>query len=199
MANYLYNGVELPDINEVWTDKETYPYAFVCRVETEDDEGKAEGVMILLSDTKGEFNDLAQTHMIPQPFNYCMYGLDGNDYKYAVSGTMDVAFPLHGEGYTTLLWASHDICRTVWNGNNYVETDEVMFAASDPILVSIPTPSPDPTSMYLGWLVGRRITGLRKIKVIRDAELIDAELIDGVLYIKNAPNAILNGNTLEVI
>jgi hypothetical protein len=29
MANYLYNGVELPDINEVWTDKETYPYAYI--------------------------------------------------------------------------------------------------------------------------------------------------------------------------
>jgi hypothetical protein len=29
MANYLYNGVELPDINEVWTDKTTYPYAVI--------------------------------------------------------------------------------------------------------------------------------------------------------------------------
>ena len=29
MANYLYNGIELPDINEVWTDKETYPYGFI--------------------------------------------------------------------------------------------------------------------------------------------------------------------------
>lgn len=28
MANYLYNGVELPDINSVW-DKETYPYAYI--------------------------------------------------------------------------------------------------------------------------------------------------------------------------
>lgn len=30
---YSYNGVELPDINEVWTDKETYPYAFLTRVD----------------------------------------------------------------------------------------------------------------------------------------------------------------------
>lgn len=31
MANYLYNGVELPDINEVWTDelKAQYPYALI--------------------------------------------------------------------------------------------------------------------------------------------------------------------------
>ena len=34
MANYLYNGVELPDINAVWTDKETYPYAAVITVAT---------------------------------------------------------------------------------------------------------------------------------------------------------------------
>lgn len=26
---YLYNGVRLPDINTVWTDKETYPYALI--------------------------------------------------------------------------------------------------------------------------------------------------------------------------
>ena len=32
MANYLYNGVELPDIHTVWTDKETYPYACVLYV-----------------------------------------------------------------------------------------------------------------------------------------------------------------------
>lgn len=28
-GNYLYNGVEFPDINTVWTDKTTYPYAFI--------------------------------------------------------------------------------------------------------------------------------------------------------------------------
>jgi hypothetical protein len=28
---YLYNGVELPDINTVWTDKATYPYAMITR------------------------------------------------------------------------------------------------------------------------------------------------------------------------
>lgn len=27
----LYNGVELPEINSVWTDKETYPYAFIFK------------------------------------------------------------------------------------------------------------------------------------------------------------------------
>ena len=32
MANYLYNGVELPNINGVWTDKETYPYAFISEI-----------------------------------------------------------------------------------------------------------------------------------------------------------------------
>lgn len=29
MANYLYNGVELPDIDAVWIDKKTYYYAFI--------------------------------------------------------------------------------------------------------------------------------------------------------------------------
>lgn len=29
MDLYSYNGVEFPDINEVWTDKDTYPYAYI--------------------------------------------------------------------------------------------------------------------------------------------------------------------------
>lgn len=28
---FLYNGVRLPDIDSVWTDKETYPYAMIWR------------------------------------------------------------------------------------------------------------------------------------------------------------------------
>lgn len=31
---YLYNGVTAKDINEVWTDKKTYPYAFLARLGT---------------------------------------------------------------------------------------------------------------------------------------------------------------------
>lgn len=31
---YLYNGVQLPDINRVWTDKVTYPYAMITRTIT---------------------------------------------------------------------------------------------------------------------------------------------------------------------
>lgn len=34
MANYLYNGVELPNINTVWADKITYPYACIARERT---------------------------------------------------------------------------------------------------------------------------------------------------------------------
>lgn len=30
MANYLYNGVEAPDINAVWVDKATYPHAYMA-------------------------------------------------------------------------------------------------------------------------------------------------------------------------
>lgn len=46
-------------------------------------------------------------------------------------------------------------------------------------------------AILLGWLVGY---------IIRDSlrgDTVDAELIDGVLYIRNA-SAILNGNILEV-
>ena len=31
IIGYSYNGVVLPDINEVWTDKEAYPYAVVFK------------------------------------------------------------------------------------------------------------------------------------------------------------------------
>jgi hypothetical protein len=36
MANKLYNGIELPDIDTVWTDKVTYPYAVIFRYNVTD-------------------------------------------------------------------------------------------------------------------------------------------------------------------
>ena len=34
MINYLYNGIELPDIHTVWIDEESYPYACIARRRT---------------------------------------------------------------------------------------------------------------------------------------------------------------------
>lgn len=50
MAKYLYNGVELPDINEVWTDKVTYPYAVVSKDTFDESNSKYSFVLYLCSE-----------------------------------------------------------------------------------------------------------------------------------------------------
>ena len=49
-GNMLYNGVELPDINKVWTDKTTYPYASIVYC-TSDVFTNPQGYYLYFSDT----------------------------------------------------------------------------------------------------------------------------------------------------
>lgn len=74
-------------------------------------------------------------------------------------------------GAETLLWANHDILNS--NGSVYL-------AASDP--VPVVTNTLDPTALLMGWLVGKRVAGLRKtqtdVPVVPDEPI--AYLYNGV-------------------
>ena len=130
MANFLYNGVELPDINEVWTDelKQQYPYA------------------IIHITTKGTYRIELQTAML-------VYFVDGEE-LYAKSYTDTRQFDLidgvwiwqRDSFYTAnsgtsrnILWSSYDIA-------NWSEDDgdlDVYFPASEPIPVGGSAPIPE--------------------------------------------------------
>lgn len=80
--------------------------------------------------------------------------------------------------------------RTYWSNHNIFSADGTLYlAASEPI--PVPTWIPDLTSMVLGWQIGGVIIEQRS------SYLVDAFLINDVLYINDA-KAELNNDILEV-
>lgn len=144
MANYLYNGVELPDINTVWTDKETLPHATIF---------PHDGTYRLLvasslqwrksSDGVSEYLRVVDSNIL--------YELVDDLWALLTDNTDDTG------GYawkdvTQLTWTNKDIY--------YVDASDVYLAASESVPVTT-APAPDPLSMMLGMLVGRIINGQR--------------------------------------
>ena len=141
MAKYLYNGVELPQLPE-W-DNVAYPYALIYR--------HIESGNYYLRCGEQAFVD--RTHAtvpnIYQSGKSVWYSNDGSAWKY---GDSDVAGDTISPTYNNIIWTNHNILST--------KDSSVYLAASDPIPVTS-SPAPDPTSMLMGWLVGRAIAGQR--------------------------------------
>lgn len=116
MANYLYNGVELPDIDSVWTDKETYPYAIVA---------KNDKYYLYLSAAKNYAKDI--TGFIGAGAYACFtYDIGGTASDWAVKdrGTLE-----SDAGWAVApFWSNHDIIN---------QTDNSVFlAATEPVPAS---------------------------------------------------------------
>ena len=138
--NYLYNGVELPAPPAGWN-KNSHPYALINQDPMYHNywfRAYSDPVIVLTKGTvSGGFAD-GEAEAISCELN----GEDwGEPYAFTTS-----AYTVVGE-----VWTNHDILNL--DGTTYL-------AASDPIPVSSFTP--DPISMTMGWLVGRRIAGQRK-------------------------------------
>ena len=136
MANYLYNGIELPALPE-W-DKETYPYAYI----TNDGslycfwyEATAKNV-----GDGGYMTSFSTTRM---------YLLKDGVWEKTVT---------YGGGY--LLWSNADTYYAEGDAIDEELWGTLYLAASDPIPVTS-APAPDAASMLMGWLVGRAIAGQR--------------------------------------
>ena len=132
MAKYLYNGIPLLDINTVWTDKTTYPYAILV----------VNAIETIL-------------HISPVPFIYnnptvSIDGVAGSPkYRYDSSGWVEDGT---GSGYTGsgVKWTNYDIIDTSDNS--------VYLAASEPVLVEDPVPDNvnfDLKSFLIGFALGR--------------------------------------------
>lgn len=110
----LYNGVKLPDIDSVWSDKATYPYSFlVSRI------GTTRTVLWLTSDPV-VFNSSNQFRVETLGREYWFEaGSFGWEYKREVETGSSL-----GGSYYQLLWSNHDILK-------YDNT--VYLAASSPV------------------------------------------------------------------
>lgn len=154
--NYLYNGVELPALPEY--DATRYRYSFIYLRNNGVYHFFALTSNIEYSPDGTDGNDIV-TVDAGTWVQYRLYDLSGEwtffseNNQYATLTTCDI------EAGDKLIWSSHDIIDTTDNS--------LYLAASDPIPVggepeNPTTFTPDPISMTLGWLVGRRIAGQRK-------------------------------------
>ena len=140
--NYLYNGVELPALPE-W-DKEKYPYAVIAEVYGF---GKTYWGLFVMPVKLYWDSVLAYPTVYSTCEGYFAGCHDGvwEDLKFR-----DVLIR-EGDpiGFT---WSNFDVLD---------DNGELYQAATDPIPVGTSTFTPDPISMTMGWLVGRRIAGQR--------------------------------------
>ena len=145
MANYLYNGVELPDIEPRWElvgGKNERPYATIYRAEN------AIGEIV----TTLCFSSL--------PFVYDGLEMSTGYGYYDTDALLSSGGPWWGGGLgdrfgtrkinpDDYIWSSYDILN---------EDGTVYLATSSPIPVN-PAPTLDPTALLMCWQVGNRIRG----------------------------------------
>ena len=150
MDKYRYNTAELPDINAVWTDKETYKYAHIhvgSGGEYYDND------YFLALSTAPWVNNTTNT-LIGQEWEtdgtILYYGIKNGVWEYNSSSSTGGTLV---ENMTALIWSNHDFLN---------EDGSVYLAASDPIPVVEPC---DKNALLLGCRVGQLIKGMRgKVK-----------------------------------
>ena len=182
MADYLYNGIRLPQLPE-W-DKTVYPYAYISY-------SPPYYHFLRCSQTPAYYNtNSTPVFSIWNPsidcaFNDGAFGIYDTDWGEWMTHNNAGGFGLGAENPdeddTTLIWCNHDV--TYPDGT-------VFMKASEPV----PVEPIDPTSFMQGWLIGKRLAAMRGELLNDDTEV---ELIDGILYIKNA-KAILTNGILEM-
>lgn len=156
MPNYLYNGVELPALPE-W-DKEKYPYAVIFR-------NSGDKYILWAMPVEGVYRKDA-TIAIPKIYDNVVY-FAYKEGDYVRAEIVDDAWEssietrlnflqipldkLDGSIVSTIIWTNHDIISNT-DGSVY-------FATSTP--VPVVTNTLDPTALLMGWMVGKRVAGMR--------------------------------------
>lgn len=159
--NYLYNGVELPDINSVWTDewKAEYPYACILKTGINN--------RLLISPhplVAGTFKNLygVDFFAVGHPstsgdvLDYAEANfLDGyyDDWSEFDPATQSRKTGLYSLSDGVFLWSSYDIINE--------DDNTIYFSPSDPIPVN-PAPTLDPTALLMGWRIGQKVASQRK-------------------------------------
>ena len=145
MANYLYNGVELPALPE-W-DKTVYPYAIIHKRGTE---------------TAPEYTFAAFTKRV-YPISsgnvvtrdnsafgrtYWEYDAKGNEWVFAYANAEADSTYFRAPN---IIWTNTDLYSL------YFDEEIFYLAASDPV----PVPETDHNARIQGWLVGKRLAAMR--------------------------------------
>lgn len=154
----LYNGIELPDINDVWTDKAMYPYAFIRK------------------DQAGTYRIYACTDPLVYSsgkvsasvkLTYCSWYCGSNDVTWTAAtneGTSSPSSYFTDEWNTYVVWANHDIIDTSSNTIYLTSSDPVTIAPVDAYYISI---------FLLGQHLRHSLMG--NLATTREMKWVDAE------------------------
>ena len=121
--NYLYNGVELPDIDVVWTDKETYPYALIGM-------GSTGNCTLYISNATGTYGKPSGSFFFEagtyeNPYTLIKYTCQegGTNWEWKEqTNTSALGIPFFVEDYEPVLWSSYDTYDN--EGGIYIEASE---------------------------------------------------------------------------
>lgn len=210
MGNVLYNGVELLDINTVWTDKTTYPYAHIY--ESNGLYGLVISTHPALFRTRGSYTaDYLPTGAV------CMQYLHTQTEWYymsskTISSTSGYAELNYTKGFK-IIWASYDVYRST--DNEFTENDGSLYlAASKPVDPTAPAYTYDRTAFLSGMAMGLTGKGnpISSIgggasgnMIYNGVELPELPAADGHPYIyvfsanKTAVDALAPGTGLEIL
>lgn len=122
----LYNGEEFPDIDSVWTDKETYPYAYIVKKVYPD-----EAVTLIVTDKVAYFASSAHKQI----------NIGGNLRNYGLTDGSWVLREEANKTYGFSLVTNTSRYTFVWTNTDILYTDGTVFlAASGPVATSPTTP-----------------------------------------------------------
>lgn len=152
MGNVIYNGISLPDIDEVWVDKETYPYAFIV----ESGVSHRSDYTLYLVDSPVYFQPTGDSSA-----NNCIYPSNVNaQYTYFChlvgdynpDGTITWDLTAENADFSGIVVYDRKI---IWVNTDMLNVDGTLYlAASDPIPVD-PTSRPfDLRSWLIGYILG---------------------------------------------
>jgi hypothetical protein len=148
MANYLYNGVELPEIPEV----AGYQYLMIFKFDTgyalyAYKENKNAGAPFYRRTSP------AHEESFYFPGTYKFFSLRDGIWVQTVSKTSDSQHSVYSDRYKNPIWTNFTFKYTT------VSTKEtlVLCEASEPV----PLPEIDHTAMVQGWIVGKRLAAMR--------------------------------------
>ena len=151
MANYLYNGVKLPDINAVW-DKTTYPYAFIVHHDSYND--AYDRYELWLSATKPYMREYSGLHQLMVVGSKCYYLTDG---------VWILKYDFDTEWYAIESQYEGDEC--IWSNVDILDLDgSILSTASGPV--------PD-DDLYKEYFQGDTLDAALINKMIADIKNID--------------------------
>lgn len=142
MARCVYGVAELPDINEVWTDKETYPYACISK-------RLADNVYTVNFSNKQYYRKTSNDNLYTlTETKIRQYHLSGISWIFDYEFTVSSEYKIRSLSSYELIWGNYNILNE--DGSDY-------FIASEPIYID--APGFDYNSFILGITVGLSLKG----------------------------------------